>query len=241
MDRQHMDEKYKSHLIQELEQELADASNISKKTIAEKIESIGFSCLMCGKCCRRAFGDNTVLLIPKEIQLIANHTGMDPDEIRTPAISDDPELTDLTDEKGRIHTFGWMLLRKKNEDCNFIEDSDVSNRCKIHNVRPMLCRTYPFHMQEMELHVSDCEGLGSKITPKDSLKMASDVIDRYVVEIEDTIALYEKFEGIATKPKCTEIAATHPCGKKDVVYVVHDSNGTHELIKELDEGTNFID
>ncbi|MCK5486917.1 MAG: YkgJ family cysteine cluster protein, partial [Desulfobacterales bacterium] len=182
----YMDEKYKSLLIKELEQELADASNISTGSIASKIEDIGFSCLMCGKCCRREFGDNRVLLIPQEIQIISDHTGMDPDEIRTPAISDDPELTDLSDEKRRIHTFGWMLLRKKNEDCNFIEDSDVSNKCKIHDVRTMLCRTYPFYMQEMELHVSKCEGLGSTITPKESLKVASDVIDRYVAEIEDT-------------------------------------------------------
>ena len=236
-----MDEKYKSHLIQELEQELADASNISKKTIATKIENIGFSCLMCGKCCRRAFGDNRVLLTPQEIQLITDHTGMDPDEIRTPATSDDPEFTDLIDAKGRIHTFGWMLLRKNNGDCNFIEDADVSNKCKIHDVRPMLCRTYPFYMQRMELHVSECEGLGSKITPEESLKMASDVIYRYVAEIEDTITLYEKFEGITTKKETTYIAPTHPCEKKDIVYVVHDSNGTHELIKELDEDTNFID
>ena len=236
-----MDEKYKSHLIQELEQELADASNISKKTIATKIENIGFSCLMCGKCCRRAFGDNRVLLTPQEIQLITDHTGMDPDEIRTPATSDDPEFTDLIDAKGRIHTFGWMLLRKNNGDCNFIEDADASNKCKIHDVRPMLCRTYPFHMQEMELHVSECEGVGCTITPNESLKMANDVIDRYVAEIKDTIALYEKFEGIATEQENIEVAPHHPCGKNDIVYVVHDSNGTHKFIKELDENTNFID
>ena len=230
-----MDEKYKSLLIQELERELADASNISKKTIAAKIENIGFSCLMCGKCCRRAFGDNRVLLIPQEIQLIADHTGIGSDEIITPATSDDPEFTDLIDAKGRIHTFGWMLLRKNNGDCNFIEDADISNRCKIHNVRPMLCRTYPFYMQDMELHVSECEGLERKISPEESLKLASDVIDRYVAELGDTIALYEKFEGIATKQESTEVAATNPCGKKDIVYVVHDSNGTHEFIRELDD------
>lgn len=236
-----MDEKYKSLLIHELEQELADASNISKKTIATKIEEIGFSCLMCGKCCRRAFGDNTVLLIPKEIQLIADHTGIEPNEITTPATSDDTELMDLIDAKGRTHTFGWMLLRKNNGDCNFIEDADISNRCKIHNVRPMLCRTYPFYIQEMELHVSECEGVGSKITSKESQSMASDVLDRYVAEIEDTIVLYGKFEGIATKHEGTKIADTHSRGKKDIVYIVHDSNGAHELIKELDEDTNFID
>ena len=223
-----MDERYKSLLIQELEQELAYALHINKKSIAAKIENIGFSCLMCGKCCRHAFGDNRVLLMPQEVQLIADHTDIGPDGIITPATSDDPEFTDLIDAKGRIHTFGWMLLRKNNGDCNFIEDADVSNKCKIHDARPMICRTYPFYMWGMELHVSECEGLGSKITSGEGLKMANDVVDRYVAELEDTIALYEKFDGIATKQKDIEIAATSPCGKKDIVYVVHDSNGAHE-------------
>ncbi len=236
----YMDEKYKSLLIQELKQELTNASNINTGTIAAKIEEVGFSCLMCGKCCRREFGDNRVLLIPQEMQIISDHTMLELHEIATPATSDGSN-SDLIDTDGKIHTFGWMLLRKNNGDCNFIEDANVSNKCKIHDVRPMICRTYPFYMREMELHVSECEGLGCMITPNESLKMANDVIDRYVAELEDTIALYEKFDGIATKQEGIEIAATRPCGKKDIVYVVHDSNGTHQIIKELDENTNFID
>lgn len=229
-----MDEKYKSLLIQELKQELANASNISTGTIAAKIEDIGFSCLMCGKCCRREFGDNRVLLIPQEIQVISDHTILEAHEIATPATSDGSD-SDLIDTDGKIHTFGWMLARKSNGDCNFIEDAETSNKCTIHDVHPMLCRTYPFYMQDMELHISECEGLERKISPEESLKLASDVIDRYVAELKDTIALYEKFEEIATKQESTEVAATDPCGKKDIVYVVHDSNGTHEFIRELDD------
>ena len=236
-----MDKKYKSLLIQELERELAYASNINKKTIAAKIENIGFSCLMCGKCCRRAFGDNKVLLIPQEIQLIADHTNIGTDGIITPATSDDSEFTDLIDAKGRIHTFGWMLLRKNNGDCNFIEDADISNKCKIHDVRPMICRTYPFYMQEMELHVSKCEGLGHNISPEESLTIAHDVVSRYVAEIEDTIALYKKFEGFTPNPENIEIKSRRTDGDNHVAYVVHDSKGTHEVVKELDEGTKFID
>ncbi|MDO9518415.1 MAG: YkgJ family cysteine cluster protein [Methanosarcinaceae archaeon] len=225
-----MDEKYKSLLIQELEQELTNISNISTGTIASKIEDIGFSCLMCGKCCRHAFGDNRVLLMPNEIQLIANHTTLEAHEIATPATSDVPD-SDLIDTDGKIHTFGWMLARKSNGDCNFIEDAETSNKCKIHDVRPMLCRTYPFYMQDMELHVSECEGLGRKITSEESITIANDVITRYVAEIEDTIALYKKFEDFTTGKDELKITSGNVDEKYHVVYVVHDSKGTHEITR----------
>ena len=236
-----MDEKYKSLLIQELKQELTNASNISTETIASKIEEIGFSCLMCGKCCRREFGDNRVLLIPQEIQVISDHTTLEAHEIATPATSGEPD-SDLIDIDGKIHTFGWMLARKINGDCNFIEDAKASNKCKIHDVRPMLCRTYPFYMQDMELNVSECEGLGHKISPEESLSLtiARDVVSRYITEIEDTIALYEKFEGFTPSPENIEIKDRTDVDDH-VIYVVHDSNGTHEVVKELDNNANFID
>ena len=235
-----MDEKYKSLLIQELEQELTNASNIGTGTIATKIEEIGFSCLMCGKCCRRAFGDNRVLLIPKEIQVISDHTMLEAHEIATPVTSDEPD-SDLIDTDGKIHTFGWMLARKSNGDCNFIEDAETSNKCKVHDVRPMLCRTYPFYIQDMELHVSECEGLGHKISPEESLTIAHDVIGRYVAEIEDTIALYEKFEDFIPNPENIRTINDRIDRNGHVVYVVHDSEGKHEVVIEFDEGTDFID
>lgn len=242
-----MDDKYRLHLIGKLKQEFTDASNISTKTIASKIEEIGFSCLACGKCCRFAFGDNRVLLTPHEMRVIEDHTGTAMQNIATPATSDNidnidnPEFTDLIDTEGNIHTFGWMLARKSNGDCNFIEYANVSNRCKVYDVRPMLCRTYPFYMQDMEIHISECEGLGHEISQEDSLKIAVDVIDRYVIEIGDTIALYEKFEDFVVIPECIEITTRCADIEKYVVYVVHDSEGAHKFIVELDKGTNFID
>ncbi|MGP8320497.1 MAG: YkgJ family cysteine cluster protein [Methanosarcinaceae archaeon] len=239
-----MDDKYRSFLIGKLKQELTDASNISTKTIASKIEEIGFTCLVCGKCCRFAFGDNRVLLTPHEMRVIKDHTGTAMHNVATPATFDNlknPEFTDLIDTGGSIHTFGWMLARKSNGDCNFIKDAYVSNRCRVYDVRPMLCRTYPFYMQDMELHISECEGLGHEISSGDSLKIAVDVIDRYVIEIGDTIALYEKFEDIVVIPECVEITTRCTDVEKYVVYVVHDSEGAHKFIVEFDDGTNFID
>ncbi|MGP8320785.1 MAG: YkgJ family cysteine cluster protein [Methanosarcinaceae archaeon] len=236
-----MDDKYRSFLIQELKQELIDASNISTKSIASKIEDIGFSCLICGKCCRFAFGDNRVLLTPCEIQVIEDHTEHPAHKIANPATPDDPDFTDLIDIEGRIHTFGWMLVRKSNGDCIFIEGADVSNRCKIHGVCPMLCRTYPFYIQNMELHTSECEGLGQKIAPGESLKIAIDVINRYLIEIKDTIALYEKFDDFITSPESVGVSTICADGKKHFICVVHDSKGSHTVISELDEDTNIID
>jgi len=57
------------------------------------------------------------------------------------------------------------------------------------------------------------------------------VINRYVAEIEDTIALYGKFEGFTAGKDNLEITSGKAAGKCHVTYVVHDSKGTHEVAR----------
>ncbi len=232
-----------SLLVEELEQELSDALNINIAKVASKIRKIGFSCQKCGHCCRAAFGDNRVLLTQKDILKIAEHTGLSKSEFVTPMLPDDlgpfsfssetPDISGIDiDTEGYIHTFGWMLRRKSNGDCSFIGDEkECWNRCKIYDARPMLCRTYPFYMESMELQVSECEGLGHKISEPKSLKLAQDVVKRYIAETKDTISLYQKFRDFNTfhDGGGLDIAARR-AKEGRIVYVVHDSDGMHRIV-----------
>lgn len=238
--------RYVSLLIEELEQELSDALNINMARIASEIQKIGFSCQKCGHCCRPAFGDNRVLLTQKDVLEIAEHTGLSKGDIITPMLPDDLELLSFSsgtpdiagieiDTEGNIHTFGWMLRRKSNGDCRFIEDEkECLNRCKIYDARPMLCRTYPFYMESMELQVSECEGLGNKISEPESLKLAQDVVRRYIAEIRDTISLYQKFQDFNTDHGGggLDIAARR-AKEGRIVYAVHDSDGMHRIVEKF--------
>ncbi len=60
--------------------------------------------------------------------------------------------------------------------------------------------------------ISECEGIGGDITEEESRKFASLLKERYIAEIKEAIALFEKFEGF------------NPSGSG---ICVHDSEGEH--------------
>ncbi|MDD2439715.1 MAG: YkgJ family cysteine cluster protein [Methanosarcinaceae archaeon] len=241
--------KYQLLLLANLKKEIEKAKTLSPKKIAADIRKIGFSCQFCGKCCKRAYGDNRVLLLPEEIKKIREYTGILDSEIASPLLPDcfsdcdsyafksagvikklfskDSELTEEEiDSEGNIHTFGWMLRRKNNGDCGFIDGE--TNKCRIYPVRSRLCSTYPFYLEAAKLQTCECEGLGFPISEEESLKMAKAVLSRYLVELEDMLALYEKFENFETGEKGPEIARKN-AEAGFLSCIVHDSNGTFRI------------
>ena len=186
--------------INRLLKTLDEAARIDEKQIADKIKAIGFACRNCAQCCRAEYGDNTVLIFPFEIRSICGKTGLGRDDFVIPAPSGD------RDSEGNIHTFEWVL--RKNGDCIFLE----KGLCRIYEVRPYICRTYPFYLLEGQLMVSECAGLGGEISCEESLKIAVLLKERYITEIKESIALLERFDGF--KP-----------GRGNVC--VHDSEGEH--------------
>ncbi|MDW7731573.1 MAG: YkgJ family cysteine cluster protein [Methanolobus sp.] len=231
-----MSVKLKELLIQDLAEELETAEKISIEEIASEIRNIGFSCNMCGKCCRKEHGDNTVVVSPEEIESICNNNRLEHSRVAMPFTTDVPGILpderylednrDLIDTDGNIHTFGWKLLRKRNGDCSFIPDKVAGNRCGIYDVRPMLCSTYPFYMESGKLKTSECEGLGQQIPHEDSLKLAAEVIFRYIAEIEETIRLYKIYEGFEQGTENLNKALDN-IREGIINYIVHDSKGSH--------------
>ncbi len=236
-----MSEAYKNTLIKTLEKELDSARNISVEDIARSVQEIGFNCLICGKCCRREEADNTVVICPEEIEVIKNDTFLAADEITMPlleeAVSDFDEkflqkYATSIDRQGNIHTFGWRLCQKKNGDCKFIQDKREGERCTIYSARPMLCSTYPFHIEELELRTSECEGLGGQISIPESHLLAEELLKRYIMEIKDTILLYKEYEEFEQRPDALSKAIEN-LANGYINYVVHDSKGKKTITQNV--------
>lgn len=255
--------KYQIILIAALKKEIELARRLDPEKLAAEIEKTGFSCQHCGKCCRRAFGDNRVVLTPQEIEKIREYTGLSKLEVAGPLIPEAcqpektgdedagrdkegysraleanggsspefPEIFDLLkddiDSEGNIHTYGWMLRRKRSGDCVFLEND--TNKCRIYPVRPMLCSTYPFYIEGLKLYTCECEGLGDHISAEESRKLADTLLSRYISELEDTLAMYEKYEDFEKGDEGPDIARNNL--EKDMcAYIVHDSRGITKII-----------
>jgi Fe-S-cluster containining protein len=187
--------------IKRLKKALDKALEIDEKELAIKIKATGFECKKCVRCCRAEFGDNTVVVFPSEIRSICEKIRLERDDFVIPTPSED------RDSRGKIHTFEWVL--KRNSDCIFLKN----DLCEIYECRPHICSTYPFYLLDGKLEVSECMGIGGNISLDESLKLAELLKERYIMEIEESLALLEKFKGFI------------PSGSGSVC--VHDSKGEH--------------
>jgi Predicted Fe-S-cluster oxidoreductase len=250
---------YQRLLIAGLKKEIEMARRLDPENLASEIRKIGFSCQNCGKCCRRAFGDNRVAVIPSEIERIREYTDLSKLEVAGPFVTEGPiqdgteksgeehpetsfraseeneesfspelleSLKDCIDFEGKIHAFGWILRRKRNGDCIFLEKDTY--KCRIYPVRPMLCSTYPFYIEGLRLQTCECEGLGFPISIEDSRKMAEDLLFRYISELEDTLGLYENFVDFRRGEKGLKLAKKSQ-ENGTLTCIVHDSKGSTEI------------
>ena len=193
----------KNLLLADLRRSHAAALRLSPFSLASQIKRIGFQCLECGQCCRGE--DNSVLVFPFEVRRIMAKKNLDWQEIAQP-----PKEGEW-DSEGNFHTLEWRL-KKKGLRCRFYEDG----QCTIYGSRPLLCRTYPFYLVEGELCCSECSGLGMKIDIDAAQDIARQLILRHITEIEEAIALTERYEDFPRGK-----------GKKGGSCIIHDSEGEH--------------
>jgi Fe-S-cluster containining protein len=193
-------------MLKDLSLQLERAESLSAETIAREIGRIGFCCRRCGDCCRGE--ENSVALFPFEIRAIMDEAGgegwLDVAE---------PPLEGEWDSEGNFHTLEWRL-RKAGRDCNYYSEEG----CRIYEARPLLCKTYPFYLDEGRLRWSECRGLGGEIDPREAEKLAELLKERQIVEIREAIDLVRKYEDF-------ERGNSSPHGR----CIVHDSEGEHEI------------
>ena len=191
--------------IADLHAALETVKSLSADELAIQIFDIGFKCLGCGECCSGE--DNSVVVFPVEARVIQAATGLGWLEVVLP-----PDAGEW-DRDGRFHTLEWRL-KKEGESCRFFENG----KCSIYPSRPGLCSTYPFYLDEGVLQYSLCRGIGGVIESAEAKELAERVRRRSVLELEEAIALTEKFEDFERgKPN------------KGGDYVVHDSEGEHRI------------
>jgi len=193
-------------MLANLSLQLEEAESLAADDLAREIMRIGFRCETCGDCCRGE--DNSVAVFPFEIRAIMDEAGgegwLDVAE---------PPLEGEWDADGNFHTLEWRL-RKEGRDCKYYSE----NGCRIYGVRPLLCQTYPFYLEEGRLRWSECRGLGGEIRFDEATKLAELLKRRQIVEIKEAIDLIRKYEDF-------ERGDPSPRGK----CVVHDSEGEHEI------------
>ena len=190
--------------IAELREDLRKAKSQSRADLAAEIRDMGFSCQGCGECCRGE--DNSVLVFPFEIRSIQKNAGLSWAEVAEP-----PEEGEW-DREGYFHTLEWRLA-KVGEACRFYQ----GGVCAIYPVRPMLCRSYPFYLDRGKLMASGCRGLGGEIEAGEAERLAEQLIARQVIEIEEAIALLERYRDFPRGPP----------GERGII--VHDSEGEHRI------------
>ena len=200
---------------------------------------------MCGKCCSRTEDDNSVFILPPEIQKIESTTGLNRTEFIMPLFPDFYDVSkdgksvsvdvyafpgilksvsDQIDDSGRIHTFGWMLRRLNNGSCIFLDPE--TQKCKIYVDRPYLCRTYPFYFLGSKVEKCECEGIGV------SLKTDADLTN------ELTDAVYER----VLKEQNDFLKTQHFLEKGNITLNFDKKEGLEKALKILnDDGIlNFI-
>jgi Fe-S-cluster containining protein len=145
------------------------------ENLSAEIKSIGFRCTRCGTCCRCVDKDsNLVMVFPHEVRNIISATGLEWNQIA------EPYPGQIDDGRGGIYTLGWSLLHE-GDKCRFLN----KGVCAIYEQRPWICRTYPFMLDENELVISSCEGLGSAMSDKEAGQIAHALLQRQCAEREE--------------------------------------------------------
>ena len=196
----------KENRIEELRQWIGRTKATDPEDLASRIKKMKFKCLGCGKCCIGE--DNSVVVFPFEIRRIIQFTG------ETWLQTVEPPEEGEWDLHGNFHTLEWRI-KKEGASCKFYS----GNGCRIYEVRPMICRTYPFYLDNDLLRCSECSGLGIEKDPHDAEKMAACLIKRLAIEIEESISLLEKYKDFERGMQ-----------KKGQALIVHDSEGEHRII-----------
>jgi Fe-S-cluster containining protein len=148
--------------------------------LATLLMTLGFSCTRCGECCRGESGeDHLVLVAPHEVREIARSAGARWEDVA------EPFPCFIRHGEAGSHTFEWCLRREGNS-CRFLGEA---GGCGIYSSRPWICRTYPFVLDEGDLLVFPCPGLGTGLTPAEAEVLAAELSarERFEREEEDRI------------------------------------------------------
>ncbi len=197
----------------ELEAELAAARDLDISALADSIEAIGFECTRCGACCKGQEEDHTATIFPDEVREIQAE-GYDWRDVARPM----PFGLQEGPDESEGETFEWALQTDSCGDCAFYEDGagDEPGACTVHADRPLICRTYPFSVgdlnedgglgttepmggvvdQEGMVRAHECEGLGRDISREDAEDLARALKRRAIRELQEAIGVRDNYDPV---------------------------------------------
>jgi hypothetical protein len=164
---------------------------------------------------------HTATVFPDEVRRLQAATDYDWRDVARPM----PYGLRETDAGPTGETFEWALQTDACGDCTFYREADDgTGACAVHEDRPLVCETYPFSValggtaqpmgeavdREGLVRAHECEGLGRDISRADAEDLAAALKERAVRELEEAIALRDRYAPATTDP-----------GE----VVVHDSEG----------------
>lgn len=111
---------------------------------------VGFVCSRCGRCC----GDTEdavrhILLLRSDADRISKETSLD--------------FHEFADEVAGFEPYIYEMKKPEDGKCFFLKD----NRCSIYELRPLICRFYPFELRNLGdnrytfLYTEKCPGIGN--------------------------------------------------------------------------------
>jgi Fe-S-cluster containining protein len=105
---------------------------VANETASTKWYAAGlhFECVVCGRCCAGP-GEGYIWVTRPEIELIAEHLKLTPEELRSRFLR-------------RVGTRTTIVEHRLTKDCIFLRSLGGTRQCAIYAVRPAQCRTWPF-------------------------------------------------------------------------------------------------
>jgi Fe-S-cluster containining protein len=112
-------------------------------------EDVRFECSLCSRCCEDT-EDHTrhVLLLNVDAKSIAKETGLD--------------VSEFADQVEGSEPYVYEMKKPEDGKCFFLKNS----RCTIYNIRPLICRFYPFQLDSQNntyvfSYTNKCSGIGN--------------------------------------------------------------------------------
>ncbi|MCW4015507.1 MAG: YkgJ family cysteine cluster protein [Candidatus Bathyarchaeota archaeon] len=112
-------------------------------------KDVGFVCNGCAQCC----GDTEdtvrcILLLKTDAERISNKTLLD--------------INEFAEQVSGCEPYIYKMKKPEDGKCFFLEN----NRCTIYEIRPLICRFYPFKLDNLGnnryifSYTNKCEGIG---------------------------------------------------------------------------------
>ena len=111
-------------------------------------EGVRFNCQRCSLCC----GDTKdkvrrIFLLEREIETISKRTSK--------------TIEDISEQINGFAPYFYVMKKTKKGQCIFLKD----NTCTIYQIRPLVCRFYPFQLQSLTnnlyqfTYTEECHGI----------------------------------------------------------------------------------